>query len=114
MGGLRRRFFILCIALALVGCGTSVEDIEETTKADVQSYLRTDGKLAPYGLTVLSVDLVNSSGNEYTGFAKIQTRSYETHQVPITVVHDGDEGMWQIERGGFLFLMNEPSSGSSP
>lgn len=114
-GSLARCVAIACVAaFVLVGCGADTDEIESWVEKDLTSYLSTDTKLRPYQLHLVSVDLVHASGNEYTGFATVRTKSYAQHKVPITVTYDGDEGMWQTAPGSFLFLMNEPDSTSSP
>ena len=96
--------------------GPSTEDIEKWAERDVASYMLTDPKLSKYSLDVVGVTLLHSDGNKYEGLVTVETRSGEAHKVPITVTYDDerDQGMWQIERGGMLFLIDEPNPSSSP
>lgn len=114
MGDVWRLLLTLCVALAVTSCGASTDDVEEWVKKDLQSYVSTDRDLARYYITVTDVSLVEAGDNEYKGIATVRTaRRGDEHKIPLAVTYDGGEGIWQAERGAFLFLMDEPG-GTSP
>ncbi|OBB15086.1 hypothetical protein A5761_15220 [Mycolicibacterium setense] len=85
--------------------GPSTEDVAAFVKGDMQGYFNSDPKMVKYHLTVDRVDLVHTSDTEYKGIATVRANS-TNHNVAITVNYDGDKGMWQAERGAFLFLLS--------
>ncbi|NOQ62864.1 hypothetical protein, partial [Mycolicibacterium fortuitum] len=75
-------------------------------KKDMQGYFNTDPKMSKYVMTVDRVDLIKTSDTEYKGMAVVRAKGAD-HNVPVTVTYDGDndKGMWQADRGAFLFLL---------
>lgn len=88
-----------------VTAGPSTDDVATFVKKDMQGHFDTDPKMAKYAMTVGRVDLIHTSGVEYKGIATVRAKGTD-HNVAITVTYDGDKGMWQAERGAFLFLLS--------
>lgn len=86
--------------------GPSEEDVAAFVKTDMQGYFDSDPQMAKYHfpITVRRVDLIHTSGTEYKGIATVRAKGAD-HNVAITVNYDGEKGMWQADRGAFLFLL---------
>ena len=86
--------------------GPSTDDVAAFVKKDMQGYFDSDPKMAKYAMTVSRVDLIKTSDIEYKGMAVVRAKGSD-HNVPVTVTYDGDndKGMWQADRGAFLFLL---------
>lgn len=86
--------------------GPSTDDVAAFVKKDMQGYFNTDPKMSKYVMTVDRVDLIKTSDTEYKGMAVVRAKGAD-HNVPVTVTYDGDndKGMWQADRGAFLFLL---------
>lgn len=102
----------LILAAIVGGCiyyfnrGPSTDDVAAFVKKDMQGYFNTDPKMSKYVMTVDRVDLIKTSDTEYKGMAIVRAKGAD-HNVPVTVTYDGDndKGMWQADRGAFLFLL---------
>ncbi|AWN02635.1 hypothetical protein SEA_XAVIA_33 [Mycobacterium phage Xavia] len=97
------------------GRGPSTDDVAEFVQKGMQNHLATDPKYSKYALEVRDVSLVPTTGNEYKGVAEVYWhRDRAVHNVAITVVYDGSQGIWQTERGSFLFLFGSPADQPVP
>lgn len=99
----------LLMVVLLTGCGggVDIDAMERQTQQDLQNYVETDSTLSKYAITVYEVTLVHEADNRYVGYARLSARSGKPHQVAVTVIRDGDRGMWQTDRGAWLWLMDE-------
>ncbi len=95
---------MVLLVLLLTGCGTSKKQLEQQVMSSFQEKMNTDPTYSGYGLTVHSVTLVSSGGNNYNGLANLLYKS-RAYDVPITVTSDGKTMMWQTQPGAFLFLL---------
>jgi hypothetical protein len=95
---------MVLLVLLLTGCGTSKKQLEQQVTSSFQEKMNTDPAYNGYGLTVHSVTLVSSGGNNYDGIANLLYKS-RAYDVPITVTSDGKTLIWQTKPGAFLFLL---------
>ena len=94
---------VLLLAFFLASCGADVEGFQTQIKDSMQSKFNTDDQYAKYKMTVESVTLVASSGNNYEGIAKVAFNKKE-YEIPITATSDGKSSMWQTKPLAFAFL----------
>lgn len=58
-------------------------------------------------------DRVRKARNQYKGIATVRTaRRLDEHKVGLTVTYDGDSGVWETDRGAFLFVIDQPGGAS--
>lgn len=99
-------FLGLLCAIALTACGASIPDLESQVKQSMNEKFGSDSDLAQYHLQVLNVTLVHAKGNDYEGVADVDYKG-QTHDVPVHVVSDGSQMLWQVQQGGFGFLAQD-------
>ncbi len=79
-------------------------------RKSMQHKFDVDPDVAELGLKVLEVDLVNKSGNEYKGIARIRAGNGVKEDVPVEVTADGDNVLWETPVGAFDFAIPDSSS----
>lgn len=93
--------------------GPSEDEVAAWVKTDIQNYLWNDPTYGKYQPRVTDVSLIKKTDVEYAGIAKVRAGYSGTdHNVAITVTYNGDKGMWEAERGAFLFLILSDMPGS--
>jgi hypothetical protein len=95
--------FSIFVALLLVGCGMSTDQIGETVKESMQQTFDTDAQFKVWHLSVTKVQVIKQSDNQYQGIATVL---YEgtSHDVPVEITADDSNVMWQVQPGGFAFV----------
>ena len=103
----------IAIAILLVGCGMSDEEIAESTKASMQQTFDIFGELRDAQLTVTDVQVLKRDGNRCQGIAKV-IHDGTTHDVPVDMTVDGSNVLWKTKRGAFMFVKSQLESVNSP
>ena len=94
---------LLAVLMMLTGCGPSRADLETWVKGELQKHVQTDPVLKPYGITVESVQLVESGKNKYEGMGMVKFQGAEK-AVPLEVTADGERMMYQTKPSAFDFV----------
>lgn len=94
---------LVAMSLMLAGCGPSRADLETWVKGELQKHVQTDPVLQPYGITVESVQLVESGKNKYEGMGMVNFQGTRK-AVPLEVTADGDRVMYQTKPSAFDFV----------
>jgi hypothetical protein len=81
--------------------------INSEVKESMQHTFETDPQFAKYHLVVSRVDVRHKSGNDYEGWALVQSPEAVDHDVAIHVTAEGDRIMWQSDRGAFAWAALE-------
>lgn len=100
---MKKLFCTITVALALVGCGMSNEEISSTVQLSMQQKFNTDPQFSTYGFKVEGVQVLKQSENQYQGLVKIRY-SGDAHDVPVQVTVDGRNVMWTAQPGAFMFV----------
>lgn len=86
-------------------------DAAEYVKTSLQDEIRAK-YYSEYGvLQVRKVTLIRESDHKFTGTAMVWSPHSGEHSVSIDVTADGENVMWETERGSFVWLADEPKSG---
>ena len=93
----------LTFVLAISGCKPSVEDTTKSVQSSMQSKFDSDDDFSKYHMIVDSVSLIRESDNKFTGIAYIKYKGKE-HELPIKVIADNKQIMWETENFAFAFL----------
>ncbi len=103
MRSLLKMVIAISIAVFLVGCGMSKEQIAETTKVSMQQTFDTNAQLKEWQLKVTDVQVLKQGENRYQGIAKV-VHDGTTHDVPVDITVDGSDVMWKTDQGAFFFV----------
>lgn len=76
-------------------------------KNSMQQKFDTDPEWKTLHLTVKSVVVVADAGNSYKALATIHAGNGREQDVAIQVTYDGDNMVWQSERGAFIWAIPE-------
>jgi len=94
------------LAVMVVGCGLSKEQIGEIVKTSMQEKFESDPQFKDWHLTVTGVQVLSKGGNQYQGIAKI-THEGTPHDVPVEITADGINVIWQVAPGAFTFVFQK-------
>ncbi|KIU17874.1 hypothetical protein [Mycolicibacterium llatzerense] len=76
-------------------------------KNSMQQKFDTDPQWQPLRLSVKSVVVASDSGNSYKALATVHAGNGREQDVAIQVTYDGDNMVWQSERGAFIWAIPE-------
>ena len=94
---------LVCAAcFFLSSCGASKSNVEASAKEVTQQIINENEALKSLGIVVDRVDAIKESDNKYQGLAQV-TLDGEHHQVPISILADGDKILVTTEKGAFAF-----------
>lgn len=96
-----KKLLIAMLAASLTACGPSVDTLSVQVRGLLQKKLD-EPEMAEFHLKVDRVTLIHEDGHKYEGIATIEMDG-TTHDVPVHVVADGDNMMYQTDSGAFLF-----------
>jgi hypothetical protein len=89
--------FFTLIALTIIGCGISKEELAEEVKASITESIQNRGLI----VEVRDVTLIKKNSKEYSGIVKLVSypgtiiESIETSSITVTV--DGKSFMWKFD-----------------
>ncbi|WP_133066869.1 hypothetical protein [Mycolicibacterium sphagni] len=81
--------------------------ISKEVQTSMQKKFDSDPDLS--GLRVTKVTLVNKSGNEYKGIAKVRTPDGVSHDVEVDVTSDDNNTLWETPPGALAFAYDKPA-----
>jgi hypothetical protein len=92
------------VAVFFIGCDARSPDaIGSTVKKGLQQQLDTNPAFKDDFLVVREVSVVHEQANRYKGLASVVFEG-ETHQIPVNITADGENILYEIEPGAFLFI----------
>jgi hypothetical protein len=109
-----KKFALLAgLIFALAACQPSTQGIAENIKSRLQSRFDSEPEFKPYHLTVSEVDVIHEEGNRYRGLATVAMNATK-HDVNLTILDDGEHGMYELEPGAFNFLQAARLASENP
>lgn len=88
------------------GCGMPHEEIGEIVHSSMQIKFNSDQDLKNHKLTVDSVQVFKKDGKNYKGLASV-VYEMKSFDVPVEIVVDGKNVMWEIAPGSLMFIAQE-------
>ncbi len=104
MNNALRMVIMVMLTVMVAGCGLSKSQIGEIVKTSMQEKLDYDPGFKNWHLSVTDVQVLAKGGNQYQGIAKIMYEGI-SHDVSVEITVDGDDVMWQIPPGSFMFVL---------
>lgn len=115
------KLIITALAALLAGCssitGTPVaepppaismeEQAATATKHNLQQWLDNEPITAPLKLTVTRVNVIHVMGNQYKGMVTIKTFKGTTRDIPIEIVADNENYIWESDKGVFTWTLDD-------
>jgi hypothetical protein len=96
----------ISIAMLLIGCGMSEQQIGESTKRSMQQTFDIYAELQDAHLKVTDVRVLKRDGKRYLGVARV-IHDGTIRDVPVQMTVDGSNVLWKTERGAFLFVKSQ-------
>ena len=94
----------LLITIVFTGCfSPSNDEIASVVKKSMQETLDPSPEFKEYGLNVENLEALKQSDGKYNGVASVLYDG-DIYKVPVTIVVDGEDFMWQTEPTAFMFI----------
>jgi hypothetical protein len=94
-------FGVYAVQIALIGIlftgnlKAGTDDLQSQVQSNISASFAKDPQFE--GVTVQSLQLVHTSGNQYKGLLQVASQG-QSAQLAVDVTYDGKRFMWQIER----------------